>query len=227
MDNTVILFKFATRSRPEKFLQGLDNIYNFLDDKENYHILISADRDDETMLDKTLLTEYKKRLEYMNMTLVFGESKTKIEAINADMDKAPKWDILVNYSDDMEFFKQGFDNHIRDCFKKFYPDLDGNLHFNDGYVKEKISTMSIMGYPYYKRFDYIYHPSYKSLFCDNEYTIIANRLNKIVYIHEQIFKHNHFVNIGSKPDKLYEKNEALYKQDEDTFTVRVRMGFPK
>ena len=44
-----ILFKFATRSRADKFFEGLDNIFEKVADKKNFCILVSADANDVVM----------------------------------------------------------------------------------------------------------------------------------------------------------------------------------
>lgn len=227
-----ILVKFATRSRPEKFFRGLDNLISRSYDRQNMTILVSADENDPTMFNSGVIERLKPYVKEGYVVPVFGESQSKIHAINRDMDKvqtiekAKDWGILINYSDDMEFIVDGYDEIIREKFTTLYPDTDGNLHFNDGFTQDRVSTMTIMGRKYFERFHYIYHPSYISLWCDNEYTEVARILNKITYFPNQIYRHNHPANINSIPrDKQYDHTESFYQQDGKTFHERRIRNF--
>lgn len=232
MNKNFILIKFATRSRPERFFLGLDNIINRASDKKNIGILVSADTNDYSMFNSNVLERLKPYVESGLVVPVFGNSVSKIDAINRDMDKVGEikkfknWKILINFSDDMEFTVDGYDDIIRQKLSLHFPDTDGNLHFNDGYVQEKVSTMSIIGRRYYERFGYIYHPSYVSLWCDNEYTEVARKLNKIQYYPTQIFRHNHPANNNTlHRDEQYVKTESYYELDSKTYEQRKFKNF--
>ena len=225
-----ILFKFASRSRSQKFFTGLDNIISNLADLNNFCILASLDVDDLEMNNPDTikkLTEYVQK--YPNKIIIkFGYSKNKIDAINRDVDMVKSifdFDILVNFSDDMEFIVHSFDDIIRNKFSVHYGDTDGNIYFNDGFVGDRISTMSIIGRKYYDKFNYIYHPSYVSLWCDNEYTEVAKRNQKIIYFHENIYRHNHPANIGGYIDEQYVKTESFSDIDRQNYDLRISNNF--
>jgi hypothetical protein len=230
MSNYKILFKYASRSRNEKFFEGLDNILNNLNDLNNFCILCSLDADDETMNNQQsikIITEYVKKYP-ANIVIKFGKSKNKIDAINRDVNDFKErfdFDILVNFSDDMQFIVQSFDKTIREKFYIAYPNLDGNIYFNDGFVGDAISTMSIIGRKYYDKFNYIYHPSYHSLWCDNEYTMVAKTEKKIVYFDEKIYIHNHPANIGGFIDTQLMKTESFNEIDRENFNKRLTNNF--
>jgi hypothetical protein len=225
-----ILFKYASRSRNTKFFTGLDNILKNLFDLENFCILISLDIDDYSMNNKETINRL---LEYVNkypekIIIKFGRSKNKIDAINRDVNEIKEkfnFDILVNFSDDMEFIEHSFDEIIRSKFFIFYPDTDGNIYFNDGFTGERLSTMSIIGRKYYDKFNYIYHPSYHSLWCDNEYTEVAKRNEKIIYFHERIFNHNHPSNVGGFIDEQLIKTESFSDIDRQNYEQRLKNNF--
>ena len=225
-----ILFKYASRSRNTKFFTGLDNILKNLFDLENFCILISLDIDDYSMNNKETINRL---LEYVNkypekIIIKFGSSKNKIDAINRDVNEIKEkfnFDILVNFSDDMEFIEHSFDDIIRGKFFMFYPDTDGNIYFNDGFTGERLSTMSIIGRKYYDKFNYIYHPSYHSLWCDNEYTEVAKRSEKIIYFHERIFNHNHPSNVGGFIDEQLIKTESFSDIDRQNYDKRLTNNF--
>jgi len=230
MSNYKILFKYASRSRNEKFFDGLDNILSNLNDLNNFCILCSLDADDETMNNQQSIkriTEYVKKYP-ANIVVKFGKSKNKIDAINRDVNEFKErfdFDILVNFSDDMQFIVQSFDKTIREKFYIAYPNLDGNIYFNDGFVGDAISTMSIIGRKYYDKFNYIYHPSYNSLWCDNEYTMVAKTEKKIVYFDEKIYIHNHPANVGGFIDTQLMKTESFNEIDRENFNKRLTNNF--
>lgn len=225
-----ILIKYASRSRNHKFFSGLENILQNLGDLNNFCILVSLDLDDATMNNSETinkLTEYIHK--YPEKIIVkFGHSKNKIDAINRDVNEIKEkynFDILVNFSDDMEFIQHSFDDIVRDKFFCHYADTDGNIYFNDGYVGDRISTMSIIGRKYYDKFNYIYHPSYHSLWCDNEYTKLAQMNHKIIYFPERIFNHNHPANVGGFIDEQLIKTESFAEIDRQNYEKRFNNNF--
>lgn len=223
-----ILFKFATRSRPDKFFAGIDNILSHIDDRWHYQILVSADDNDfsmnnESFYDKKCMYELAGKMD--NVLMCYGTSENKIHAINRDIEKAKPWDILINFSDDMVFQVQGFDNIIRSHFNEFFPDTDGCLHYPDGNT-DLIITMSVLGRKYFDRLGYIYHPSYKSLWADNEQTDVARALGKYKFINQQLFEHQHPAWGKTSTDDQYKHTESFYHIDNQTYLHRkYELGF--
>ena len=214
-----ILFKYTSRSRRSNFLRGYDSILNKIANKEDYHILISVDRDDQSMYPLPVLDG--------NYTFVVGNSKNKIDAINRDINEFDyDWDILINMSDDMIFTKKGFDDIIR---AEFYNDFNQYIHYNDGNQKCNVCTMHIVGRNYYDRFKYIYHPDYISLWCDVENDIVAKQLGCYKYMGDnlKLFKHLHPAWGLAPQDALSIKTEdrVLWIADEITFNKRKIKNF--
>lgn len=196
-----LLIKFPTRGRKNKFLLVLKKYVNLLSGENDVHFLISLDEDDGEMnnnLVREVLSEYK------NLTYVFGKSENKVHAINRDIEHHSDWDILLLASDDMIPQVKGYDNIIIEKMKKLYPDTDGVLFFDDGFKKNELNTLCILGKKYYERFGYIYYPEYKSTWCDNEFTLVANLLNKQTYIDNVIIKHEH-------PDWGYGGHDVIHR----------------
>ena len=220
-----ILFKFTTRSRRSNFLRGIDSIIDNLADKENYHIYTTFDVDDDKMRP---LPEIKG-----NHTYIAGTSKSKIDAINRDMDfinSQYDWDILVNMSDDMVFIQKGFDDIIRKEFTDgSITNLDQYIHFNDGNQKANVSTMHIVGRDYYNRDNYIYNPEYKSLWCDVENDMVAKLRGCYKYVGDNIrlFSHLHPAFNLAPNDEQYMKTEHrdMWIADEQTFNRRKQNNF--
>lgn len=219
MEDKIILFNFATRSRPAKMLAGVLNIQRLCSSK-NYVINLVIDDDDRiTHTSK----QYHSLMEFKNVVIQKGLSKSKVHAINRGVQSYKgKWDILVNMSDDMEFHTHGFDTIIRDLFDK----KDMFLHLPDGYVNEKLPTMSMMDKKYYSRFGYVYHPDYTSLWCDNEAMDVAITLGKYKYDNTSIFKHKHPLWVGESYDKQMIHSQSFYHQDKLVYYKRKAEGFP-
>lgn len=215
-----IMFKITTRQRPKKFEQLVQNIINNCE-LTNYFILVTADIDDPTMYNN-MVHEY---CSSRGILLVYGPSKNKVDAINRDMDafKDPRWDILVNVSDDMEFTYKGFDIDIR---KEFHDGLDWFVHFPDN-NRSDVATMSIIGRQYYDRLKYIYFPKYISVCCDEDATEQAKSLSKYRFNPKVIIKHNHPGYKSAEWDELYTRNEAqeIYEQDRQTLRIRRETNF--
>jgi glycosyltransferase involved in cell wall biosynthesis len=224
MNPLKILIKFPTRGRPEKFFKVLDLYYEKAKNKDRIAFLISCDDDDETMNTPQIrgcLDEYKKKV---RLVYYFGQSKTKVQAINADVDKVDGWHILLLASDDMIPVVDGYDEIIDHDMNANFPDLDGVLWYNDG-ARTDINTLSILGRKYYNRFNYIYHPEYVSLWCDNEFTDVSKFLEKYTKSERVIIEHAHPVYQKTNYDALYAKNESFFQSDKKIYEKRKLKNF--
>ena len=137
-----LLIKYPTRGRKIKFLSTLQKYYNFLSKKNDVTFLITMD-DDDSELNNDFVREVLDT--YDNLIYFYGDSNTKIEAINNDLDKVGEWDILLLASDDMIPSVKGYDEIIINEMKNNYPDTDGVLWFNDGYQGNKLNTLCVLG----------------------------------------------------------------------------------
>lgn len=218
-----ILFKFASRSRPDKFFGALDNIVALID-YPHYKILCSLDFDDMSMNNP----EVKRRIgEYKNLRAVFWKSNTKVEAFNRDMQYAGDWDIGVLMSDDMVWIKQGFGQTIVDDFERCFPEGDGVLHYPEIHSGENIIPMTILDKKYYDRDGYWYNPIYHSVYCDNEFMAVAQQRGRYAFVNDNLYFHTHPAFGLGISDDLYDKNESsgFYLVDETTFNNRKLENF--
>jgi hypothetical protein len=218
-----ILVKFPTRNRVNKFFNVLDLYYSYLNNLNLTEFCITIDENDLAMNNEKILSKLDN---YENLTTFIGNSKSKIEAINSDIDEFEDWDIVLLASDDMIPQVKGYDDIIRENMKKYYPDTDGVLWFFDGNRRD-LNTLSILGRKYYNRFGYIYCRSYKSFFCDNEFTQVANRLKKQTFINEIIIKHEHpdIPQYRDRFDESYAVNNKYYPYDAKIFQLRQKNNF--
>ena len=225
MDNkAILLIQFPTRERPDKFLLVAKKYIDLLEDKDNWMMNISCDEDDFSMNNPAIIRKVYNLADEGHIYLNFNANKSKIQAVNADVDSF-KFDILLLASDDMIPKEPNYDKTIRDYYKRFFPDYDGVLHFNDGYQRDQLNTLSIIGRTYYSRFGYVYHPSYLSLYADDEFDLVSKHLGKKKYFDQVIIKHEH-PNFGFiENDQLYIKNGKLDAIDRKTFRDRKSINF--
>lgn len=215
-----ILFNFASRSRPDKFFETLDNIVQNCASND-YFIVCKLDEDDTTMTDAYVR---RKLLTYPKVIVKWGASTSKIHAINRDLNDGdlPKWDILVNMSDDMKWGTFGFDDIIR---QHMPANLDGFCHCPDDYAQDRVCTTSIIGYRYYQRDMYVYHPSYYSMWCDDEATEVAKARGCYIQVPGIQLEHLHYTNMGKAgKDALYRRNDT-YLADKRIYEERKARGF--
>ena len=218
-----LLIKFPTRDRPKKFLEVLDLYYKNLNNIDLTTFCVSIDEDDLSMNNEDVLSVLDT---YENMEIFIGNSKTKIEAVNCDIGEIEDWDIVLLASDDMIPLIKGYDDLIRENMEKYYPDTDGVLWFFDGNRRD-LNTLCILGKKYYDRFGYIYHPGYKSFYCDDEFTKVANKLKKQTFIEQVIIRHEHpdIPQFRDRFDESYAKNSRYYPIDYNFFQLRQKNNF--
>lgn len=237
--NKVILLKLTSRERPDILLETIKNYYELANNTKAMVWLFSFDYD--CVCSSASYQEKIKAIigENPNAMIVTGSSDSKIHAINRDVNNLEgnfknchnsenydsHWDILLNISDDQRPIVKGYDDIIRNAMPD---DLDASLWFSDG--QPRINTQEIIGRKYYERFGYIYHPDFKSLWCDNLSTDLALFLGKCIRSKQQIIKHYHPAWGGSeafKMDPLYERNNKYWNEDEATYKRLVAEGLDK
>ena len=222
-----ILLKCPTRSRPQKIVETLRKYVQMANHPELLGVAVSCDMDDITMkqtheLDRVLSPCGWRRVFY-------SENKNKIQACNANMEEVDyPWDIVVLVSDDMIPQIRGYDDIIRNHMLARFPDTDGILWFNDGHQEQKLNTLTIFGRRMYESFGYLYHPSYKSLFCDTELTDLckSSLKQKCLYVPYCIIRHEHpGTGFAQNMDKLYERNQRYWNEDMYTYISRKQYSY--
>lgn len=223
-DKLKILLKFPSRSRPDKLMLVYKKYIDFADDPDSIQGLITLDSDDITVTEEL---QQSLMAIHTNTIIKVGYSGNKIAAVNRDMEHAGQFDVLLLASDDMIPIVKGYDTIIREKMTSLYPDTDGVLWFNDGYQGQRLNTLCILGKAYYDRFNYIYHPSYKSEWCDNEFTEVANQLGKQTYFERVIIRHEHPTTMPhlTRDDALYKKNTEMANGDYANYHQRKLNNF--
>jgi hypothetical protein len=220
-EKTSLLISLATRSRPHQFFKNLDTFYQKLSHKIPYRFVINCDLDDETMNNPTVIKRLKG---YPNLAFNFDANRSKVEACNRNIDQYD-FDILLSVHDDMQALVKGFDEIIFNTMQEHFPDFDGVLNFNDGFVGGQCNTLPVIGRGFYDRFGYIYNPAYKALVCNVELTNVSKMLRKEVVIDEVIIRHNHPAWNAGRHDDLYTRSEAHHADDVAVFLQRRERNF--
>ena len=228
-----LLIQFPTYGRAEKFCRVLDSYIDTASEYNEIFFNINCDLADLTMTNPYVVERIKylfgKRLN-IDGKINYDHETTKISAINDHIDEQ-EFDIVICASDDMVPKVHSWDQEIVLAMKKYFPNLDGCVHFNDGNTNGELITFSILGRELYKHFGYIYHPDYKSLYCDDEFTQEVKRLEKEQYIDKIIISHEHWSIAGT--DNYEEVDIAVHKtlhysgRDKLVFQKRKELGFPK
>ena len=228
-----LLIQFPTYGRPNKFLKVLDSYVEAVSPHHKVFFNINCDTADLTMTNPYI----QERIKYIlgkkpNVSgkVNFDQATNKISAINDHVDEQ-EFDIVICASDDMVPKAWGWDNEIAIAMQQHFPDLDGCVHFNDGNTDGELITFSILGKRLYDHFGYIYHPDYKSLYCDDEFTQEVRSMGKEKYINKVIISHEHWSIEGSEnhnqTDIAVQKTLYYSGRDQQVFNKRKELGFPK
>lgn len=230
------LIKFATRGRPEYFKKAVRNIFATSKNK-NFHLLITADVDDELMFTEEIqlfVHQFNLEVNYLyvdpgfTISIIYGKSESKIHACNRDMEYAnPNWTVLLNMSDDF-YFPEGqyWDELIETKIDKvFHGSLDCFLHFNDGVVGDALATMSVLGREYFERDHYIYNPGYKSFSADAESYFVARARGAHHYFSEVLALHQHPAHRPDPKDRTYAVNSLATPEDLAFYWERLNSDF--
>lgn len=212
-----LLINFASRSRPIKMFNCLDNLREYSTLK-NHSVLLKVDADDpETNTDAV-----RKKLQfYPECQVEWGLSGSKISAINRGIGAAlESWHIIINLSDDQLFTVKGFDEIILHDMNESFTDGDGFLHYPDrSPMGHSVPTMSIMGRKYFERDGHIYHPEFESVYADNYAMAVAKKRGKYKFINNVIYNHLHYRWGLAEKDEQYERQDCkeMYAKDKIVF----------
>lgn len=225
-----ILLKCPTRSRPQKVITTLSAYIKLASQPGLLGVAISCDDNDETMSRNLVHEELHRVLSKTAWHRIFmSPNRNKIQACNANMNEINwEWDIVVLVSDDMIPQIRGWDDIIRNHMLSRFPSTDGILWFNDGHQGDKLNTLCVFGRKMYEHFGYIYHPDYKSLFCDTELTdLCRNELkDKCMYIPYCIIRHEHpGTGYAQNMDALYDHNQKYWNEDMYTYIRRKQYTY--
>lgn len=218
-----IVFKFPSRSRPQRMFNTIDNIFS-LTKTDDWCIILTLDVDDPSVNNEEVFEKIKSYGE--KVIPDFGISGSKTIAINRGLEKLGNFDVLILQSDDIEWTKEGFDEQIISDMLLHAPDTDIFLHYFDG-RQRNTSILNIVGREYFKRQNYIYFSGYTSVYSDNEETEKARLRGKYKFIDKIMYVHNHPIHRGVAWDEQYRASEhpINYAKDGALFRSRQAINF--
>lgn len=147
------------------------------------------------------------------------KKNTAVDAINECASKATGR-IMIVLSDDTDCP----DNWGPQLLKSVEGKEDFVLKVDDG-IQPWIVTMPVIDRTYYNRFNYIYHPEYKHLFCDTEFTHVADCLKKIIVDHDLKFPHRHYSITKERRDDTNRKCDSTWDHGKALYMRRAKSCF--
>jgi len=221
-----ILFKFPCRGRESLFFESLNSLNDNIRDRNNYHISLTLDADDLILNTPEVIERISK---YENVSIEWGLSSSKINAVNRSMPNY-EWDVCIVWSNDMFATCWGFDDIMRDSMYNIINNHNDDflVHFPEADAREFLNVLLIVTRKYFNRFNYLYHPSYLSLWCDNETMCVAKMLGRYhyvgtpgLYIHKNAAYHQY----NLERDPLFNEQQGHWAVDEANFHARRRINF--
>lgn len=205
-----------SRSRPEKSHNTLVQWASNCTSVPFPNFIVSLDSSDPTV------EQYKKTYQKNTicsawMDIIVNDNRSCVDAIN-NAAKFSDDDILIVVSDDTGCFK-GWDTAL---LKELEGKKDYLLKCKDG-IQDYIVTMTVMDRQYYERDGYIYHPDFFHQFADTYLTCKADIRGRLIKSNLK-FPHNHYSHVKETPDELHKRNDATWREGQNTF-VRLMKEF--
>lgn len=152
--------------------------------------------------------------------VLISKNRSAVDAIN-NAAKATTGDIFMVVSDDTD----PVDLWNEKIHEEVKGKTDWILKTQDG-IQKYIITNPILDRAYYNRTGYIYHPDFQHLFCDTYLTCVADITGRKI-TSNLVFKHDHYSVNGTQPDELHKRNDATWKEGEETFIRLMKQFTPE
>lgn len=180
--------------------------------------ILSIDSNDPSKIDYALI------FDGFNGKGITKENTSVVEATNKAA-TISKGDILLYLSDDFDCFpnwgkaiKKEFENEDRPLLIK----VDDCIH----HPSVPVLTIPIMNRKLYERLGYFWHPSYKSMFVDEDLYWTCYKLNAIKAAWHLKFEHQHCSVGKAQDDETYKRSSDNWDQGKAQFAQRKMIGFP-
>jgi len=203
-----------SRSRPQKSFETTSDWVSRAGVETE--LIVSVDRDDPYLRDYSVLYEGK---------ILVNDNKFVVQAANHAA-KVAKFDVMVYLSDDFKCFDNwGVEvmKHFEGIEKPLLIKVDDKLQaFN-----KDVLTIPIMNRALYNELGYFFHPSYNSMFCDQDLYWTAQNMRAIKLCPELVFEHHHYVNGKAPKDQTYDRSTSNWNQGKHLYAERKLKNFPK
>jgi hypothetical protein len=179
-------------------------------------LIISIDEDDPQ---KEYYLRYYSHFNQASTKVLINQNRSAVDAIN-NAAKEATGNIMIVVSDDSDCP----DNWCSVIYSATEGKKDFVLKTFDG-IQNWIVTMPVLDREYYSRFGYIYHPDYKHMFCDTEFTHVAEALDRIILRNDILFPHMHYSVTKTRADDINEKANATWNDGKRTYIQRFNENF--
>ena len=213
----MITLLHPSRGRPQKALET----YNHWISKSSKEIpiehVLSLDSSDKCV------KEYQQN--FPKSKIIISDNTCVVEATNAGAVYS-EGDILIYLSDDFKCpahwdklieAETSPHNHrpwllkVNDCLQQY---------------QTPVLTIPIVNRKLYERLGYFWHPSYKSMFVDEDLYWVCHNNGWTIHAQHLKFPHEHWCNGKAEKDETYTKSESNWNQGQETFNRRKAAGFP-
>jgi hypothetical protein len=158
--------------------------------------LLSVDDDDPS------LDSYRELAARQAVGLVVGSNRRMVDAMNRGAACATG-DVIVGISDDF-----GCPDRWDAAIAEVVGDRrDCAVLVHDG-IDARILTLPVLGRAFYDRLGFVYHPSYVSMFADDDLTAIARRDGVLLDATHLRFPHRHYAVAMSAIDPTYARQNS-------------------
>ena len=187
--------------------------------QHDIEIILSVDLSDPC------LKEYTKLSKAFETRLTVNDNSCCVQAVNHAACEA-SGELIINLSDDAVYFE---DYDLAFCEAlHIHPEfnMDCVIGVYDG-IKSRLMTQCILTQKYYNRFGYIYHPDYKSMYADDEYTEVAYKLNRVLEARHLTVQHLHYTVGAAAFDDTYAKQNHpdAYAWGQSVYNQRAADNF--
>jgi hypothetical protein len=150
--------------------------------------------------------------------MIHNKNKSAIEAINKAAEIVTG-DLFIVVSDDFTCSRNWCSKLLRLVGDR----TDFIVKTRDG-IQKTLITLPIMDRKYYNRFGYIYHPEFLHMHCDEEMTIVAHMLGRVIDI-DMTFEHMHYSVGKSRKDAINERNDSTWAHGQATLDRHALNNF--
>jgi len=158
------------------------------------HIL-SVDTDDDVAGYRRLATAH-------GVQLVVNPNRSIVDAANAAA-RAATGDVFIVVSDDFGC-PDAWDRALAEVIGER---RDVAVLVNDA-IQGRIMTLPILGRALYERLGYVYHPAYVSMFVDDDLTLTAAAMGRLIDARHLVFPHRHYSAGLAPSDPTYTRQNS-------------------
>lgn len=212
-----------SRGRAQEARKAINNWFSKSSKVIQIEYILSIDNDD-IQADTYKYIAPKSAVNFKSYLLI-STNNSVVEATNKAAEIATG-DILIYLSDDFNC-PSNWDLQILEAVVN-YPSRPWLLKVDDCLQKftADVLTIPIMSRKLYQKLGYFWHPSYKSMFVDQDLYYVCKNNNWMIMAPHLKFEHMHHCVGKAKKDETYIRSEANWQQGQELYNKRKQQNFP-